>query len=144
MATATAPLLAFVIIVATQQAAMSRVPPLAALKTLDFRLASQQASKECGDVACLHGAANACTPAHLGEDFSTIEGADVRHDTFVIRDGSKCVVVAFFDHTADYWGGCLLLKRTCSTLEGVRGDFSHTEGCSEVALQKLEPCNPPF
>ena len=106
----------------------------------DFRRASQQSFAECANLECLRGAATICAGAHLAERYKTIEGTAVAADTFVVVEGSKCSVVAFFDHTADHYGGCRLLKRTCSSLESMRSDSWDSKGCSQTVLRRIEPC----
>jgi len=120
------------------------VPRVGREAAADFIRTSQQAFSECADLECLRRAAKTCAPAHLAESFSTIEGTTAAADTFVLKKGSECSVVGFYDYTADFWGGCRLLKRTCSTVESMRSDSWDSQGCSQVVLQRVEPCKRPY
>lgn len=108
----------------------------------DFMRAVRQGFFECRDVECLRRAGADCRPAHFAEKFSTIEGTWVAVDSLVVKDGSRCSVIGFYDYTADYWGGCAFLKRTCATVEDMRSDNWDTRGCSQVVLDEVTPCKP--
>ena len=125
------------------EGAKTNAPFLGRDAAADFQRASEQAFGECPDVECLRKAAKTCAPAHLAENYSTIEGTLASRDTFVLKLGTQCSVVGFLDFTADYSGGCRLLERTCSTLESMRSDSWDREGCSQVVLQTLTPCTRP-
>jgi hypothetical protein len=108
----------------------------------DFMRAAQQVFTECHDVECLRQANAVCRPAHFTEKFSTLEGSLVTVDSFVLKDGPRCSVIGFYDYTVDYWGGCRLSKRTCPSIEAMRSRSWDSEGCSQVVLEELKPCEP--
>ena len=120
------------------------VPHLGREAADGFRRTSRQAFAECPDIECLRRAASTCPAGHFAGNFSTIQGTSAAIDTFVVKDGSHCSAIGFYDYTADYWGGCALLKRTCSTVESMRSDSWDSQGCSQVVLQRVEPCKRPW
>jgi hypothetical protein len=107
-----------------------------------FRREVAQALMECPNLECLRTASKDCRPAHFAKNIATVEGSVIPTETFVFNAGTKCSAVGFYDYTADYWGGCRLVKRTCGTVDGLH-KWDEVD-CSQVVLQQIKPCDPPF
>ena len=88
--------------------------------------------------------ADGCSPCVLSSQWDTVEGTPAAREVFVFPSSDGCHVVGFFDYRGDYYGGCRLIRRSCSTVAGMFSDNSDTEGgCTQDVLETRTPCENP-
>lgn len=71
---------------------------------------------------------------------STLEGTPVVVDTFLGKQGDRCVVTSVIDMSNDRFGRCKILIETCPSLDAAASNDFERRGCTQREAWRRSLC----